>query len=270
MKESIQITTMTLILYIFSAQVIPHFIRVASANVHFPLLRCRAFTEAPLPRPAEQTEPRRVARFRRINQEVEAGSHSVLFLGDSITQKWDREIWHRYFAPLDALNLGVNGDRTEHLLWRLKHGNLDRQHPEAVVLLIGTNDIGRNRPAALIADGIRANLRLLRTRLPTAGILLLGVLPRSESPLSRRRRQVHDVNALIRACADNQHVWYADFGSVLLDPKGRLTRKVSLDGVHLTRRGYSLFSVPLAAKLEKILAIETAHRRHQTHTQRIR
>jgi hypothetical protein len=118
-------------------------------------LKCRPFAEADLPKPVPQTDPEAIERFQLINREADARSYTVLFLGDSLTQKWDHSLWERYFVPLDALNAGVNGDRTENLLWRIEHGNLDRQRPEIAVLLIGTNDIGRNRPARIIAEGVR-------------------------------------------------------------------------------------------------------------------
>ena len=175
-----------------------------------------------------------------------------VFLGDSLTQKWDRSAWERYLAPLGSLNAGVNGDRTEHLFWRIEHGNLDRQQPEVVVLLIGTNDIGRDRSADIIAEGVREILTVLRSRLPTTRILLLGVLPRSESPGSARRHQVSEVNRLIQTCDDRKHVFYADVGDALLDPTGQLTRAISPDGVHLSKHGYDLLTARLEVELKKV------------------
>jgi lysophospholipase L1-like esterase len=219
-------------------------------------LKCRPFAEADLPKPVPQTDPEAIERIQLINREANARSHTVLFLGDSLTQKWDRSLWERYFVPLDALNAGVNGDRTENLLWRIEHGNLDRQRPEIAVLLIGTNDIGRNRPARIIAGGVREILGVLRSRMPTTRILLLGVLPRSESPDSERRRQVGEVNQLLRTCADWEHVFYADIGVALLDRAGRLTREVSPDGVHLSERGYSLLTDRLELEVGKIPPVQ--------------
>jgi beta-glucosidase len=216
-------------------------VTVAAAN-SAARLRCGPFTEAQLPRPEPQVDPEAVERFQAINRETQARSHGTVFLGDSLTQKWSPAEWNRDFAHLDALNAGVNGDRTENLLWRMDHGNLDGQHPEIIVLLIGTNDIGRNRPPPLIAQGIREILLYLRLHLPAAHLLLLGILPRSESPMSERRRQVTEVNQLIRSCADRLHVFYADVGDALLDAAGRLPRDVSPDGVHLSERGYVLLS----------------------------
>ncbi|HJU19392.1 MAG TPA: GDSL-type esterase/lipase family protein [Stellaceae bacterium] len=237
----------------------------ANADARFQL-KCRPFTNVVLPTARQQTDPEAVERFRQIIQEVRSGSHNILFLGDSLTRKWDPAIWNRDFAPRGALNAGVNGDRTEHLLWRLDHGDLDGQHPQAVVLLIGTNDIGRNRPPEVIAEGIRDILGLLRSRLPAARILLLGVLPRNESPFSRRRDQVREVNRRIRMCADNEHIFYDNVGKVLLDRTGRLTRTISPDGVHLSKDGYFLLTARLELALRPILTSGQSLPGRQTQT----
>jgi lysophospholipase L1-like esterase len=221
------------------------------------VLQCGPFTRETVPVAAPQSDPEATQRYEAIVQEVRSGRrHEILFLGDSLTQKWDASSWDRYFAPAGALNAGVNGDRTEHLLWRLAHGTLDGQEPRAVVLLIGTNDIGRNRPPATVAEGIRANLMLLRARIPAAPILLLAVLPRGESPKFWRRRQVQAVNALIRSCADGRHIRYLDLADVLLDSHGVLTRAMSPDGVHLSEQAYSRLASRLAAELDRMLAQE--------------
>ena len=215
-------------------------------------LRCGLFAH-PI-EAAPQTDPEAVQRFEIINREAQGGSHAVVFLGDSLTQKWDWSVWDKTFARLRPLNAGVNGDRTENLLWRIEHGNLDGQRPSLLVLLIGTNDIGRNRPAAVIAEGIRQILIDLRSRLPEARILLLGVLPRSESPSSHRRRQVTEVNQLIQTCADHQNIVYANVGDALLDSAGRLSREVSPDGVHLSERGYVRLTNRLQQEFGRLLS----------------
>lgn len=217
-------------------------------------LQCKPFTIEMLPAPVPRHDAEAVERLAAIEREVSSGPHPVIFLGDSLTQKWSPVAWQHYFVPLAALNAGVNGDRTEHVLWRLKKGTLDGQEPRVVVLLIGTNDIGRNRPAAIVAEGVRDNLMLLRKRFPAARILLLGVLPRGESPTFRRRRQVENVNNLIRRCADGRHIHYLDLADVLLDPRSVLTRAISPDGVHLSEQAYSRLGARLAIELDRILA----------------
>lgn len=227
---------------------------LASANTDVSAqLACGPFTKAAPPPPTPQTGPEAIARFQQIKKEIEAGPHAILFLGDSLTQKWDQTIWQQDATFRGALNAGVNGDRTENLLWRLQHGNLYRQHPDAVVLLIGTNDIGRNRSPEVVAESIRDILERLRVHLPGARLLLLGVLPRNESPFSRRRDQVRAVNRLIRQCGDDEHVFYVDVSTALLDSEGRLTRAISPDGVHLSSLGYARLTGRLDMELHRIL-----------------
>src|SRR5690242_16347790 len=63
------------------------------------------------------------------------GSIDLLFLGDSITQGWaENDVWKRHYAPRNAANFGIGGDRTQHLLWRIENGELDGLTPRAVVL----------------------------------------------------------------------------------------------------------------------------------------
>ena len=228
----------------------------ATAQAQAPL-RCGPFTSDVLAAP----EPREVAsarqRFEQIKAAVKTQPYRVLFLGDSLTERFDPQVWHSDMAPRGVLNSGVNGDRTEHLLWRLQHGNLDGPPPAAVVVLIGTNDLtngGEGRPAEQVAEGIRANLLYLRQRLPNARILLLGLWPRSASPDARLREGTVAVNRLIQGCGDNATVVYADIGGVLLDPDGRLTPAIAPDLLHFSKLGYSRLAPRLDTLIDGLLA----------------
>ena len=204
-------------------------------------LRCGPFTQDVLaaPEPREARWP--VQRFETINAAVKTERYRVLFLGDSITERFPTdapEVWRRHMVPRGVFNAGVSGDRTEHLLWRLEHGNLAGPAPKAVVLLIGTNDLtngGSGRPPEDVAEGIRANLLYLRQHLPNAPILLLGLWPRSEAPDARLRLATVAVNRLIQRCGDDRTVVYADIGGVLLDPAGRDRKSTRLNSSHIQK-----------------------------------
>lgn len=219
-----------------------------------PALPCARFSEGQMPAATPRSDSHAVERLARINQLILSAPHSVLFLGDSLTEGWSPDIWQQYMAPRGVLNAGISGDRTDHLLWRLERGNLAGPPLKAVILLIGTNDLASGRPPELTADGIRADLALLRRRLPQAGILLLGLLPREELPTAPLRRAVAQVNNLIRDCADGERVGFADIGGVLLDGNGRLTAAISTDRLHLTERGYALLAARLGPALDRLLA----------------
>ena len=133
-------------------------------------------------------------RHESFNVISKQGEAQLVFLGDSITHGWDgkgKAVWTKDWAPLKAANFGIGGDRTEHVLWRLEHGNFDGLKPKAIVLMIGTNNTGhQGRPqkeldgavyqctAEQTAEGIKAILAQLRQKCPDAKILVLGIFPR--------------------------------------------------------------------------------------------
>jgi lysophospholipase L1-like esterase len=217
-------------------------------------LDCGVFTSRAPAAATPRDGPAAVRRFEAINAAVKTAPYRILFLGDSLTEWFDPLVWREQMAPRGVLNAGVSGDRTEHLLWRLQHGNLAGPPPRAVVLLIGTNDLGHGRPPEDAAQGIRANLLFLRRHLPDTRILLLGLWPREALPEAPLRRKIGAVNALIRRCGDNRAIVYADIGDVLLDPSGQLTREVSPDLLHFSHQGYVRLAPRLDALIGELLA----------------
>jgi beta-glucosidase len=119
-------------------------------------------------------------------------------IGDLITQRWEsdgKEVWAQYYARRDALNLGLSGDMTQHVLWRLDNGNLDGLEPKVIVLMIGTNNItGEATSVPQVADAVAAIVKKLRERLPRA-----RRSPARLSPWSRERARVS--NARGELCA---------------------------------------------------------------------
>ena len=86
-------------------------------------------------------------RHESFNERVKQGNVDLIFIGDSITQGWEgagKEVWAKTYGNRNAVNLGIGGDRTQHVLWRLDHGNIEGIHPKLAVLMIGTNNSGSN------------------------------------------------------------------------------------------------------------------------------
>ena len=222
------------------------------------LLACHKFTKDVIaaPEPREAAAPLR--RFDEIKRAVKTVHYRALYLGDSITQLWDPTIWRENMVRRGVLNAGVSGDRTEHLVWRLDHGNLDGPPPRVAIVLIGTNDIGHGRSVEDAAEGIRAVLLKLRVREPATRILLLGLWPRGASPLDPFRKKVEAVNELIRTCGDNKTVYYADIGGALLDARGDLSHAISPDLLHFTAEGYARIAPLLDRVLDPLLAMPAA------------
>src|SRR5207247_195119 len=121
-------------------------------------------------------------RHKQFLKIVEKGEGDVIFLGDSITQGWEgagKKAWADNFAALKAVNLGIGGDQTGHVLWRITEGKeLEPLKPKAAVIMIGTNNVS-GHSAEHIAGGIQAIVEELQKQKPGIKVLLLGVFPRS-------------------------------------------------------------------------------------------
>lgn len=215
---------------------------------------------------ATQPVPRDEAWLRRHEDfvaEARRGGIDVVFLGDSLTDLWRREgcaAWEKHFAPLRAANFGIDGDRTQHLLWRLLHGAVDGPAPKVVVLLIGTNntghernsDVPRNTTTEAIA-GVTLVVQTLRAKLPDTTILLLGLLPRGErgSPI---RAQVGEINRALSGLDDGRRIRFLDLGPGFLSPDGSLSREIMPDLLHMSEAGYDVFAAALRDPLARLLA----------------
>jgi lysophospholipase L1-like esterase len=217
-------------------------------------LPCRPFTDATLAAPEPHPHPYAQQRFTRVITDIKAQPYRALFFGDSLTEGWPPQLWQQHMAPRGILNAAVAGDSTEHLRWQLDHGDLDGAAPKAVIVLIGTNDVGQNRSPELAAEGVRAVLLKLRERAPGAPILVLALLPRGEWPGDPYRQAASAVNHLIQTCGDGRRIVYANIGGVLLDSQDRLTTAIAPDALHLSPEGYARLVPQLDGLLDRLLA----------------
>ena len=207
----------------------------------------------PVPRPGGWFD-----RHERFNARAREGDVDLVFIGDSITQGWEtdgQDVWEKYYGKRRAANMGIGGDRTQYVLWRLDHGNVDGIQPKVVVVMLGTNNCspGRNTPAETV-DGLKAVVKKLRAKVPTTRILLLGIFPRSE-PLSVERDNVLRVNEEIRNLDDGERVHYLDIGPNFLEPDGSISKETMPDLVHLTAKGYEIWASSIEAKLTELLGL---------------
>ncbi len=171
-------------------------------------------------------------------------SYELLFLGNSIIFNWEttgQEVWQARYAS-NALNMGIGSDRTQHLLWRIEDIDFGQANPQLAVLLIGTNNTNGNvNSIAEVADGVIACIEVLRDKLPTTKILTLGIFPRGEVS-SQHRFKVEQINSIIAQVADNEHVFYADYGYLFLHEHGSINTDLISDTVHPNLLGYQLWA----------------------------
>lgn len=205
------------------------------------------------------------ARHEQVLREKDGIDPEVVLIGDSITHFWGgdprtegihgaKEAWRSVFAPYRVLNLGFGWDRTQNVLWRLDHGEMDGIDPKAVVILIGTNNTSETENARAndpdeIAEGLRAICDRVHARVPNAAIILMAVLPREEKPEHPRRAWIAEINARYAEFAKERNYAFVDIGPRLLEEDGTLSRQIAHDFCHLTERGYQHWADALRALL---------------------
>lgn len=215
--------------------------------------------EPPLAPAGKTLEPRPrlrvrwwMPRVRHLADKVCAMTQAEwLFVGDSITENWleaGEETWRKHFAAR-SINVGVAGDRTENILWRLHHGHLPENCGSIrwVVVLAGTNNLSDKDTPAEVARGIGGIMNLLLERCPAARILLMGIFPRSGERLAAAAREV---NSRISRLHDGQRIFYIDMGSSFLRTDGSVDRRLLPDGLHLSPEGYRIWARAILPVLE--------------------
>lgn len=183
------------------------------------------------------------------------GGVEVVFLGDSITQGWgNNKTWKKHFEPLKAANFGISGDQTGHVLWRITEGGeLDTITPKVAVLMIGTNNSGRDS-AEQIAEGITLIVKTIQKKTPTTKVLLLGVFPRGEKAGTPIRAKLAEINKTIAKLDDEgKTVKYLDIGDRFLDKEGNLSKEIMPDFLHLSGRGYEIWGEAITPTLQEML-----------------
>jgi lysophospholipase L1-like esterase len=171
-------------------------------------------------------------------------SEVVVFVGDGLSAA---ARWEERFSEFEVHNLGVNGDTTDEVIARLD-GVVDSL-PDAVVLQVGTNDVGWHRSDEYIVRNIETILCTLRKQLPEVRLLVQSVPPRELefTPVIR------SVNRHLRQFAPTVKARYLDLWPVLADAEGKLSSQWSTDGLHLTEAGYDLWLAELRPMLVEAL-----------------
>lgn len=196
-----------------------------------------------------ERHPGFLADIKKMNGDID-----LVFVGDSITDGWrggGKAEWQKHFAPLKALNLGIGGDRTQHVLWRLQNGELDGYQAKLFVIMIGTNNGGDSAEA--VANGIQAIVKEIQTRQAKARILLLGIFPRGEKE-NRHRTKNEQTNAIIAKLDDGKNLRYLDIGAKFLaEDKVTLPKDIMPDFLHPNKKGYQIWAEAIIAPVQAML-----------------
>jgi len=200
--------------------------------------------------------PARAAQKRREIADAN-GSFDLVFVGDSITHYFGDDkgrgvpVWNELRRDYKMLDIGYSGERTQNMIWRLEHGELDGYAAKAFVVMAGTNNAGSNEPEDT-ARGIARLVATIRERQPQAKVFLLAIFPRGEKPDDPMRLKNGRVNELIKCLADGEHVLWRDLTDRFLSADGTLSKDICYDFLHPTEKGYRLWAEALAEDFRQL------------------
>ena len=187
----------------------------------------------------------------------------IVLFGDSITHFWGGpplaghvngpNAWADTFGSHRVLNMGFGWDRTQNVLWRLEHGEMDGPHPKVVVINIGTNNFSKtsnareNTPME-VAEAIAAIVDGVRQKSPSSRIVVMGVFPRGFSVDNPYRAKIRALNALLAAqLAGQPSTTFLDISDKFLSKDGTISPTILFDGTHPTEAGYAIWGKALVA-----------------------
>ncbi|MCB0600131.1 MAG: alpha/beta hydrolase fold domain-containing protein [Saprospiraceae bacterium] len=178
----------------------------------------------------------------------------IVLMGNSITEGWSN-LDPAFFKDKPYVNRGISGQTTPQMLLRFRQDVLDL-HPRAVVILAGINDIAENT-GPMTLEQTFGNLQSMTALAQAAGIqvVLCSVLPAFDFPwhpgLSPSTKVV-ELNKMIKAFAEQEHLPYVDYFTPMVDHQLGLLAEYTYDGVHPNQKGYEV----MGKILEQMLARE--------------
>ncbi len=185
---------------------------------------------------------------------VEADQGAVVFLGDSITQGW--KDLAETFPGLKTANRGISGDTTRGMLIRLREDVL-ALNPSGVVMLMGTNDLGDDASAEVIAGNVRLILNALKTSNPEMPVILCRVFPSSPEK-DRSAEDIQEINNRLAAVAKgDERITVLDTWTLFANEEGNAKIEEFPDLLHPNEIGYAKWAAGLKPVFATLGFIET-------------
>jgi lysophospholipase L1-like esterase len=236
---------------------------LTAAGLLLPLV-CFAQTSAD--QPVARTDQNSLTAHAQLLEKAKQGRIDIYFEGDSITRRWGATDypqllanWKENFFGWNAANFGWGADTIQNILWRLGNGELDGVNPKVIVLLAGTNNVGRTVPpggdAAKVADitkGLKALVDTMRAKAPKATLILMAIFPRNDNIAVMPA--IDKINENISQFADGKQIRFLNINDRLSDRDGRLfPGMMNSDGLHPAITGYQVWANALKPLFMELL-----------------
>ncbi|MFL6549453.1 MAG: acetylxylan esterase [Povalibacter sp.] len=222
----------------------------------------------PSDKPSPRLDSNSILAHEALLRKKTQGQIDAYFLGDSITRRWGAtdeqykpllENWRHNFTGWNAADFGWGADRTQNILWRLEHGELDGVNPKVIVLMAGTNNVGRLTPVgddleriADITRGIKAIIDVCRKKAPKATIVVMGITPRNDNIAVMPT--INAINANVAKLANGKSIRFINLNEKLADQKGKLFDGMTdPDLLHLAPKAYQIWADALKPAFTEVL-----------------
>jgi lysophospholipase L1-like esterase len=226
----------------------------------------RAFGATPADQPLARTDNNSALAHQQLLEKAKLGGIDIYFEGDSITRRWgcsDSQYsnllanWNQNFFGWNAADFGWGADTIQNILWRLDHGELDDVNPKIIVLLAGSNNVGRqpgnDAKADDISRGLNAIVDRCRSKAPQATIIVTAIFPRNDNMAVMPT--INKINENVAKFCDGKKVRYLNVNDKLADQDGKLFDGMmnSADKLHPTVKGYQVWADALKPIFTELL-----------------
>ena len=186
----------------------------------------------------------------------------LILIGNSIFHSLDnenrQEVWEKYLDQYRTVNMGISGDRTENVIWRLQNGSLENINPKVAVILIGTNNTDGNHYLNIstpeeLAGGIWKIWEIVEEKLPETKILIMGILPYGYKPNHRNNINKATNSHISKFPEKNPNIHYTDICQVYLDNEGNVRDELMPDYLHPDSAGHLLMFETLQEDIAKLM-----------------
>ena len=191
-------------------------------------------------------------KYRELNR-ISVIEPSIIFIGDSIIEYYPLQ--ELLGTSKTIVNRGIRGYQTGLLLKNLD-AHLYGDAVDQIVLLIGTNDIGKDVPMMKALNNLESVIQIISRDYPLSQIKLVSILPVHEGDeykqtvYIRTNEKIKEWNQAYQELASAyMQVEYVSAFDELIDQEGQLKSDYTTDGLHLSVSGYQALSDALKTSL---------------------
>lgn len=185
---------------------------------------------------SSQEYPDYYLQKKHLFESFEYETVDQVFLGDSIT---DHGEFQEYFPGGLVLNRGIVEDDTKGVLNRIEE--VVKRNPQEVYIMIGINDIGKEVDVKVYQKNMEEIIQSFDQT--TTQVIVQSILPVNNKAYQNKisNQTIDQFNEILQLLAEENGVQYVDLNEHFQNADGQLKKEFTVDGIHLTGKGYDLW-----------------------------